>query len=254
VDLDSRLEELRALGLSEPEIVDLIHRELMRMAASRRAQETTAPPSPAVSIDAPGEVTPLVASDPDIALVEQDRVMPHEGDQCSSDAAESHMANLEHDAEAPSRVKSVPEGEPQLVIASMQQEHHLAAYSSFAGPMPPPHYARAYEALCPGFTDRNLAMLERESAAAIESRRLDQERLARGQWFALVSILAMMAVALVMVLLDQAVVAAGVMGTQMVALATVFLYREHKQRKALPPIRGQHSGSNSEPTQEQSSD
>jgi hypothetical protein len=158
LDLDARLEELRALGLSEPAIMDLVHRELMLMAANRRAQETLAPPSPDVSVAAAGEMTPLVPSNQDSPLAPQDRAAPRVAEPTGIVASDSYLAD--QGDTGPSHADAVPEVVPQVVVASAQLERRLAAYSSFAGPMPPPNYARAYEELCPGFTNRNLAMLE----------------------------------------------------------------------------------------------
>lgn len=245
MDLDARLEELRALGLSEPEIMDLVNRELMRMAADRR-KETKAPPASETAVPVPGEVTALVGPE-----------------QAAPTSAQGGAHSDEGVSEIPAPSGSGDRNRvPQIIHDPGPHSGQVSAFSSFSGPMPPPVYARAYEELCPGFTERNLAMLEKESAAAIASAESSDRRLARGQVFALVVALAMMGVALALVFQGESGYAAMVIGAEMVALVSAFLYRERKQHEttaakvpSLPPSRAAEEDAEPRPTgQEEEAD
>jgi len=234
VGLDARLEALRALGLSESQVIDLVNQELMHLAATRRDKDTVASTTSNVPVGSSGEIT-SIAHSAEAPLAPLGRTVSEPGENVS--VAPVQPIRKSDDGSL------IVEIEPQVITVPFDQgERSYSEFSSFTGPMPPPNVARAYEKLCPGFTERNLAMLERESGVALASIEAEDGRLARGQRFALYCAFGMIGVALVMVVMGHPITAAVVIGAEMVALVSAFLYRNHQRhdvkQDSLPPTGG----------------
>lgn len=237
MDLEKRLDQLRDLGLSEPEILDLIHQELARITKAQARQETgrlvTPTPAPEEAGDEGGATPSTVesvegsdesaaqpgpseeASSPDrqeIAMREPDR-LPEDSRPSNAEPQESVVVT--------ERARAAE----QLITMTVRQQ-----MQRFTGPMPPPVMAREYEDILPGFTERQLRIYEQDREAERNSLAAEDTRLARGQNFALTAALAVIAFGALVALLGHPVVAGTVVGGEVVALVSAFLYREHKRR------------------------
>lgn len=129
--------------------------------------------------------------------------------------------------------KSVP-GVDKRMTVSYQEETVV----SRSGPLPDPAVLAGYEAILHGAAERVFAMAEREQAHEHEFRRTvvgyERDYLARGQWFALIAVLAICSVAGVIAWSGAPVAAATLAGAVVVGLAGAFLTGRIGNAKRVP--------------------
>lgn len=233
MELEKRLEGLRALGMSEQQIIDHVHQELLRFARGRGGAMRRLAPEPSdddgdtgtghSSAEPPNESSMAASSVAPLKMeAEQpqpDSVVRAPSSLASSGSAQSPRPSLRVDSNSPRELQLL------RVDSSMQR---------FAGPLPPPALAREYEALCPGFTDRHLKILEETAAAERDTMRASDRRLDRGQAFALAAALAVMAFGSLLAILGSPGIGAAVVGGEVVALVSAFLYRERRRGRSQP--------------------
>ena len=115
--------------------------------------------------------------------------------------------------------------------------------ASFQGPVPPPEWLARYEEICPGFADRTLALVEKQSASRQANERLAIESNIRhegqGQWMAFVLALVFFVMGGYSMYLHEIGIGVGVWAVNIVAILSMFIYRvrrnERRAAQGLPP-------------------
>lgn len=202
-EIESRFDSLRQLGFTEQQIVDMVHREL-----ARARKEAVSSPQP--DADAPALPRGKTGSG---------RVPSADG---------RSRGELELNRMPRGRRTPVDWNPTDLVLnVDSHYEHH----EWYSGPHPHPALAREYEKLCPGFMDRQLRMQEEE--LRVRWRVLDRRdsRLERGQRYALIAALSVMASGAFIAWLGSPGTGASLIGGVVVALVSAFLYRQQTVRK-----------------------
>lgn len=221
-DIESRFDSLRQLGFTEQQIVDMVHRELARATRATDPAAGGSGASRTAAGDAGGR-----AHEPSRSTTHP----KHAGTETrESDAAQLRVRDDVEVARPVARVgrRTPREWNPADLVLNVDShyEHH-----EWSGPFPHPAFAREYEKLCPGFMDRQLRMQEDE--LRVRWRVLDRRdaRLERGQRYALVAALAVMASGVFIAWLGSPKTGAGLIGGVVVALVSAFLYRQQNARK-----------------------
>lgn len=130
---------------------------------------------------------------------------------------------------------------PPLIREFMStQGAQLRMYAQFAaaswtGPYPPPDLLKGYEEVAPGTADRLIKMAEEQQRHRHHLERIAVEGGSRrawwGLWLGFAISLVVLALGTVIILTGHQWTGASVMGIDVVALAGVFVYGRHDQRR-----------------------
>ncbi|NVB39365.1 hypothetical protein G6O69_16100 [Pseudenhygromyxa sp. WMMC2535] len=174
MNLEDYYNRLLSQGMTEPQIADLVAKEIMKQRSSQSASEEAE--------SAPESLLGLV------------EVVLSQAETAETDTEESSSSSLSQQALA-KRVadkiqgNSSPVGPQPQAIGAIPTAPELAFFAHtahFAGPMPPPTLAREYEALVPGFTERCLVIHEKQVESQLRVVEESNRRRSKGQFFALI--------------------------------------------------------------------
>ena len=191
----------------------------------------------------PGGAKPSGSSD------SSDSSAPTDVAPASEQRNESHelaAADDRSSAEAQPSAELIQPLEDDSVVASIATV--IRQQISFTGPQPHPSVARAYEELCPGWLDRDTAMRERALELRGQALERRDQRLARGQLFALLTVVLTLAAGTVFVVFGHPAAGATIVTATLVSVVGAFLYRERASRKSRP--RRRSTDGSSEPADE----
>ncbi|MBV1858213.1 MAG: hypothetical protein KUG77_07360 [Nannocystaceae bacterium] len=172
--LERRMEELRRMGLTEHQITDLVHRELLRSLPSTGSAET----STSDVVDTATGETHSSDSIEEGGADERGLVVPN---------SKLRVHGNPSDPDEPSAVLQVP---GSAAVANVLKTL-LLHQTKFSGPLPPPDLAAKYEEILPGFLERQVKLQERKADLAerevgLTERAVDNQHMVRtrGQWLA----------------------------------------------------------------------
>lgn len=130
---------------------------------------------------------------------------------------------------------------PQSPQEIIYNEEHV-----WSGPLPPPEVLASYNAVVPNAADRILKMAEDQAthrrtieSAILEASAGSQER---GQWFALIFGLALLAASVYLVTLGLKATGVTMILLEVVGGAAIFIYAKRRQRKKLEDRRSKADG------------
>jgi len=110
----------------------------------------------------------------------------------------------------------------------------IRQYKAQSGPLPSPGTLAEYEKVMPGLANRIVELAEKEQAHRHEMQRSTVvggiSIATRGQRYGLVSVLAVLAVAGVLVALGHETAGAVLAGADLVSVAGVFVYGKHTEK------------------------
>lgn len=208
--LERRMEELRLLGLSEQQIVDLVHRELQRAQTAGRG----VPPADGdMNAREDGkEVTPSPNGG------EADAVVP------TDSGAPGHP--LDPDV-------LLHEERPDAILRERLQGATRAETLMFrrrqSGPLPPADVAQQYQALYPAYMAEEMALRKADSArkdrelTIVETAvRYEHERTTRGQDRAFLTVMATLVLACIALFFNP-YVAGGIAAADVVGITVAFI-------------------------------
>lgn len=143
--------------------------------------------------------------------------------------------------------------EPEIVNDAPQASRtgmRLVAQSTettiYSGPIPHPEILHGYEQICPGAADRIIAMAENQQNHRISMEKIvvtgNVEAQARGQWIAGLISTAVLAVGTYSIYLGHPVEGASIIGTNLAAVAYVFITGKKAQEKERDERRKIQSG------------
>ncbi|MET9194910.1 DUF2335 domain-containing protein [Streptomyces olivaceus] len=137
------------------------------------------------------------------------------------------------------------QAEPLEPAAIRQITRVVRSEIKLSGPIPDPTTLRGYEAVQEGFAERIMAMAEREQSHRHSMDNLDVKQsyrlAARGQFFALLALSIMAALAITLALVGEPVWATVAGGVDVVAVVGVFItgQRRSTEEQAVPDQGGQ---------------
>lgn len=226
---ERRMEELRSLGLSDQEILNLVDSEVQRALANSKAAGES------LSSEAEDET-----GEPREPKNEIRRVDPPSPIDRVHDEKAGLKGSIEHGGEI-GRSRDNPD---VARLAAMLMNRRPSSMQ-FSGPLPPPNLSEQYERLLPGFLDRQVRLQERKADIAdkelqiVEQVVTSQFRImARGQWFA--AALAFGVLILAAFIGDSnAWAGAGIAAIDIAAISGAFMANRRKKssaKKALPAV------------------
>lgn len=159
--LERRMDELRSMGLTEQQIVDLVNKEIQRTIAQRPA-EIEQEPNDQTTNDSTGRIS---STEPVIRSESNTLAKPEAG----GTAIGAETDDTDGDGSSETRHHRRVSGQAQVrkVLALLHQRQSM----TFSGPLPPPEWAIQYERQLPGFLDRQVRLQERK--ADLEDREMD---------------------------------------------------------------------------------
>ncbi len=133
---------------------------------------------------------------------------------------------------------STPQNQNQSTESEIENERssHITAYQqTWSGPFPSPHVLREYNQIIPNMAERILDNFESQTKHRIEIEKeivfSRSENMKKGQIFAFIIALCLIALSFYCVYMGYQVLAGTICGTTITGYASAFIYGQHTQKE-----------------------